>query len=119
MGGKVTGHRIMVTVPEDVYPLLEKFSEIMGVPVATAMRILLKEIAPTMRFTIERFNQARSGDETGALLGLSVDVLQSTSRLNASIAESLRDPSAASISMFQVPTQVSIQELPEKPKKKA
>jgi len=101
MGGKLKGHRMMITVPEEVYPDLVELSELSGMPPATFVRLMLKDFGPQLRVLTENIKRSRQGDHTGALLGLTSHLLQSQHELLGLGAESIREASqiAATVSM--------------------
>jgi hypothetical protein len=86
---------MMITVPKDVVPLVRELAEMQGIPEATLVRNLIKEIAPMMRVAIENLRKLEQGDTIAGLMGFSAAMMRMQQDLAAQGAESFDEISKA------------------------
>lgn len=67
MGGKVRGRRVMISVSDELYAELDRLATLQEMPVATAIRNILSEVAPTLKAVNDAIEEAKSGKLSGVL----------------------------------------------------
>ena len=94
MGGKVRGTRIMVTISEDTYPVVQELAQHLDQPVATMVRTLIDEMRPTLIELNKGLDAAKAGKLQG-LLNFHAAVAAAQSHLQQQQALQLQELSEA------------------------
>ena len=64
-------HRVLLSLPPDVYKTITRLSKVMAKPRAEIIRELISEIKPTLDAMAEGLEQAKKGQKRKALLAMS------------------------------------------------
>ena len=92
----------MVTVPEDVYPVLVELAGNMDTGAASVIRMLLQESLPQLTAINDGLRLLKQGNQNQALLGMTAHLLKAQAELSNAAAASIREAEELTASKPQV-----------------
>lgn len=93
MGGRLRGHRVMVTVPEDLWPVLSELAELMGLPVASLIRQSLQESSVQLVQLRNSFRSLKEGNQGQAVLGFTASLIRAHQLTSKAFADTFEEAS--------------------------